>query len=377
MSADQLRDLLEAQTDALRRETLDKQGDVPAEQLDNLDRLDRLVAISEKLRPAQPRPRWRVPAILGTCLAVVSLLLFVRCPRTEIELNSRLTDLRFTLAEQVLLADAVQFEALGVAGLREIRRPDAQPHATKTFKVAVEQPADEDDAEAGSAGAISLTDLLLPAGARVGVSCSDIPDQYRLSLELPEQHAFELKVNVKGSLELTLPGVGVEPVTYAGPAAIRMLPGSPQVVLDLTLPAGGRETFAFLPAKDLILYRIEDYMDTRPSLPPRRVPAILSGALYLAALDGRKYPLREGEDLRFKKSEGLIRALKLERNQLALTFHGDVQGMTSGWQKTRVPLMPTVLDWLRARHGLALLWGTTLFLFGVVNQVMRWWKTSR
>ncbi len=81
--------------------------------------------------------------------------------------------------------------------------------------------------------------------------------------------------------------------------------------------------------------------------------------------------------MRFKKSEGLIRALKLERNQLALTFHGDVQGMTSGWQKTRVPLMPTVLDWLRARHGLALLWGTTLFLFGVVNQVMRWWKTSR
>lgn len=92
-------------------------------------------------------------------------------------------------------------------------------------------------------------------------------------------------------------------------------------------------------------------MDTRPSLPPRRVPTILSGALYLAALDGRKYALREGEDLRFKKSEGLIRALKLERNQLALTFHGDVQGMTTGWQKTRVALMPTVLDWLRARHG--------------------------
>jgi hypothetical protein len=52
-----------------------------------------------------------------------------------------------------------------------------------------------------------------------------------------------------------------------------LLPGSPQVVLDLTLPAGGRETFAFLPATDLILYRIEEYMDTRPNLPPRRPDA--------------------------------------------------------------------------------------------------------
>lgn len=115
-------------------------------------------------------------------------------------------------------------------------------------------------------------------------------------------------------------------------------------------------------------------MDTDQSLSPRRVPTILSGALYLAELNGQKYALREGEDLRFKLSEGQIRALKLENNHLSLKFHGDVEGMTTGWEKTRVDLMPTWLVWLREQHGPVLLWGTTLLVFGVVNQLIRWWK---
>jgi hypothetical protein len=35
--------------------------------------------------------------------------------------------------------------------------------------------------------------------------------------------------------------------------------------------------------------------------------------------------------------------------------------------------MPTYLEWLRARHGLSLLWGTTLYLFGVIVGALRWW----
>jgi hypothetical protein len=84
--------------------------------------------------------------------------------------------------------------------------------------------------------------------------------------------------------------------------------------------------------------------------------------------------LREGEDLRFNLSDGQIRTLKLDKNQLILKFHGHVGGMTTGWEKIRVNLMPTWLAWLRARHGLGLLWGTTLFLFGLINRIIRWWK---
>ena len=35
--------------------------------------------------------------------------------------------------------------------------------------------------------------------------------------------------------------------------------------------------------------------------------------------------------------------------------------------------MPTYLAWLKARHGLYLLWGTTLYLFGLIASLLRWW----
>jgi hypothetical protein len=39
--------------------------------------------------------------------------------------------------------------------------------------------------------------------------------------------------------------------------------------------------------------------------------------------------------------------------------------------------MPTWLEWLRARHGLSLLWGTALYLFGLAVGVLRWWRLLR
>ena len=49
--------------------------------------------------------------------------------------------------------------------------------------------------------------------------------------------------------------------------------------------------------------------------------------------------------------------------------------MTSGSGDTRRSLMPTYLEWLQARHGLSLLWGTTLYVFGLVVAALRWWRT--
>jgi hypothetical protein len=46
--------------------------------------------------------------------------------------------------------------------------------------------------------------------------------------------------------------------------------------------------------------------------------------------------------------------------------------METGSEDSPRSLMPTWLEWLKARHGLSLLWGTTLYLFGLVLGVARW-----
>jgi hypothetical protein len=37
-------------------------------------------------------------------------------------------------------------------------------------------------------------------------------------------------------------------------------------------------------------------------------------------------------------------------------------------------LMPTWLEWLKAQHGLSLLWGSTFYLVGVLLTLSRWVK---
>jgi hypothetical protein len=70
---------------------------------------------------------------------------------------------------------------------------------------------------------------------------------------------------------------------------------------------------------------------------------------------------------------GVIRTLQLLEDHIALTFHGYVSGMRSGYGANPRSLMPTYLEWLQARHGLSLLWGTTIYLVGLLVGALRWW----
>jgi hypothetical protein len=38
--------------------------------------------------------------------------------------------------------------------------------------------------------------------------------------------------------------------------------------------------------------------------------------------------------------------------------------------------MPTYLEWLKARHGLSLFWGTSLYLFGLAAAALRWFGVN-
>jgi len=107
----------------------------------------------------------------------------------------------------------------------------------------------------------------------------------------------------------------------------------------------------------------------------RRISTVLSGILYFQSLAGKEYHLRHGQEIRFKSCEGEIRTLELKDDRIALAFHGRVKGMTTGSDENRISLMPTYLEWLSARHALSLLWGTTLYIFGLILTVMRWWRT--
>jgi hypothetical protein len=387
MQSDQLRNFLQEQTKKLSAEVVQTGGNISEDQVKALERLVKVAEISEKMKPPKARKRWPVAVMLLVTLVVVTLALVLRMPTTGIELELHVTEVRFTLANPVVLIDKMVLTTLGVPQLQEVQLPRArslqgQPIVQKAiaapdtsgtpFRVLAIQ-------DAASPGAITLMSLLLPAGTKVMLRGSEIPDQYRLSLDVPKEDRILLQVSLEGTVEMNFPQAPEGQIVYSSPKLLQLQTVSNQADLDLTLSKGASAMFAlYFQAQNLSFFRIEEFQSTTGSY-VRQISTVQSGKVVFAEIEdknqkGREYPIRIGEGLRFRKSDGQMRLLKIENNQLTLQFHGNVQGMITGGVEHPENLMPSVLEWLKAQHAIPLLWGTTLLLFGLVDRVIRWWK---
>jgi hypothetical protein len=177
-------------------------------------------------------------------------------------------------------------------------------------------------------------------------------------------------------VRLVVPQVMNDVRDFSFPRRIGLVPDSQQVSLEFTTAEGADQHHALrspLPAENLFLYRIDRFQQSDQIL-VRRVPTIQSGTLYLESLNGEARPLREGEGLNLAWSSGELRQVRLVDDGVQLRFHGTVRGMTTGSGDVRRSLMPTWLEWLRARHGLWLLWGTTAYVVGLFVTIYGWWR---
>jgi hypothetical protein len=373
---DPLRDLLNRQAKAVSEEAIQSGGQVSAEQVEALGRLVRLVEICDAAGPSPLRKWWPVGALLSTLL-IVSILFFARVSETEIELDLTLSEIGFIFPKQQILAEAMPVSALGVSGLEEIQLPRTRDRTARTLRAsegagsAVRLAVASDGERQGTA---TLAALTLPAGRRVWLRAMEVTRQYRLSMN---GSGLVLRVDVDGPIGIGLSGAPAEQLDSATPRPILLRPGSHEVDLDFTPSGASANAFPVrLSASDLSLFRIDQFMDAERTV-IRRVSTILSGTVRLEALHGQERSLRPGEGVQFARSHGEIRALRLYDDRIALKFHGRVRGMTVGSGESPRSLMPTYFEWLRARHGLSLLWGTTLYVFGLIVAALRWWGIER
>ena len=160
---------------------------------------------------------------------------------------------------------------------------------------------------------------------------------------------------------------------YATPRSIVLRAGDAPI--DVDLPVTGKPRAVFVPqleVAELHFARIEEFPDPDHTF-VRRVSTIRSGTLHLDELNARTVSLRAGEPLHFTAVRGQVRTLELREDHIRLTFRGRARGMSTGWGTASRSLMPTYLEWLKERHGLYLLWGSTLHLFGIFAGILRWW----
>jgi hypothetical protein len=292
---------------------------------------------------------------------------------TDIELDVDATRVSFSLPTRQTLTETLPLSRLGVGRLREAEIPragkqDAQVLRSEEGDVAVQTaPATIADRR----GSVTLEGLVLPSAAAVSVTHAGVPRQYRVEITAA---APDLHVALFGPTDLVVSGNGRRTFDFDVPSSLTLRSGRTGLFFDVSLPEGARSGLARqLAARNISLQDVDESSEGNRTI-VRRVSAIVSGTLYLEELDGQERKLRAGELLQFASSEGELRSVRLEDDRIVLNFQGTVQGMTIGRGRNQISLMPTWLEWLQARHGVSLFWGSALYLCGIATAVFKWIK---
>jgi hypothetical protein len=369
-TSDPLRELLRREVEAFAADLVQARDGIPAERTEALDRLAKFVALRDSL---QPRSRnWWPAAVFAGTLGILSILLFARIRETEIELEASVGQVSFELSKDQVLSASMELASLGIVGAREVRFPDS---GRASEQVETQSAADSalfltPSSVGERRGTVTLAPLPLPSGAAVRLRWSEIPRHYRLSTMAP---GLTVQATLFGPVVGGFAGSPPRRMDFLTPRPVLLQAGSEPLDLDLAFAATPPSAFSpQLAVRDLSFLQVDQFLDADHSM-VRRLSTILSGTLYFESLNGQERRLRAGEELRFEQSQGEIRTIELADNRIALKFHGRVRGMTTGTGEGRRSLMPTWLEWLRARHGLPLLWASALYLFGVIASVLRWW----
>lgn len=372
-TGDQLREQLRRQAQAAADETIRAGGQVPPEQIEALANLARLAELHQAAQQPQRRRRWPVAVLLGTTLLLISLLFFARVRETEVELDLVLSEVSFVSPTQQVLAGAMNLSSLGASGLREIQLPRAGNREAQTIQgdegaeSAVRLSAVSDGKRQGN---VTLATLVVPPATQVWVRHTAGPHQYRLSLK---GSPLKLRADVNGPVQVAHAASGLEQLDFATPNAVNLHPGTDEVDLDLTFPDSAKGVFSpQLTANQLYLFHVDDFPDAQHTV-ARKLSSIVAGNIYFVSLNDRERKLRPGEMLHLDQAKGEFRTLSLQNDHIEIRFHGRVRGMSVGPDDDRRSLMPTWLEWLQARHSLSLLWGTALYVFGLIVVALRWW----
>ena len=330
---------------------------------------------------AAPRPiaapiavtpnRWIPALVFLATLLVASVLLFVRVSTTTIELAGTFTGIGFVSAREQPLTRPIRVVALGVAGARDVRLPEDVPSSAGATALRV---AVDDTTTAMRAGSIVVDRIVVPEGTQVWLSRTDVPRQYRLSLRAAPPATIAVHADVMGAVAFSPAGAPRAALALRAPRAVDATSSGGALDLDLTLaPGAPTPRWEQLVVRDLRLHRVDDDQGAARPL-ARPVSTIQSGSLYFEALGGTERKLRPGEMLRFGAASGTFLTLDLRDDGIAATFQGDVREMRSGSGDEPRSLMPSLLEWLRKRQGLTLLWGTALYLSGIALTLRKWWR---
>jgi hypothetical protein len=372
---DDLKALLARRMEDARAKVLQSDGRIDASEIDEVERMARLVALEKDMQPpARQRPTLVAGLLVGTLMAV-SILMFARLTETDVEVAAVASELSFGLQAPQNVSEGISADELLVTCACDIRVPAGPGHPARVVAASERGNAVVGLTAAVSGerrGSLTVAPIALPADSLVRLRHRGTPGRYLLSIEAAQ---LTLRVNAYGPIQLAVPGEAPATVDFVVPRAMLATPAGRSLTVDIaTSDKGDLGLARQILVNRLVFMRMDEASGQEQVV--RRVSTIAGGTLYWEALNGSERPLRPAEQIELDGVRGEVVALDLKESDIALRFHGTVTGVTAGWGSNRRSLMPTWLEWLRARHGLSLLWGSTIYIVGLLMGALRWLRVA-
>jgi len=377
---------------ALRREILRRvermtAGSDPAAfdraAIEEVDRIDRMLRAYQRARPAPPSHRRFLIGGFALTAVLIAALLFMRVGSTEITLDLRLERLSFDSARKQILTGTTGATRVALGGIDRIVPPPGVSSAGL-----------DEQREPGEILALALS---APDGGVLTVDPIETSRGTRVEIERAATDGTTSILLFQGAADTADPKPIVVQVTAPG-----------GVTLDVADSFSGPETFDLerpRPFAFVVAFDADTYVDVTPlggkplsfeseievgrlsfsrvleveGEVARRLSAVLGGTVFLESLGGKAYELRQGEHLDLVLESATVSSLSVSPETVSLRATGRAHALSVG-SPGNAPnsggsrnLMPRWLEWLTARHEIELFWGATLYVFGLLLGILRFW----
>jgi hypothetical protein len=365
-----LRHLLQQRRQALLTKALQSEGQVDAQELESLGRLEKLYDLSTA-------KALTVEILIGGVVVLCVLSLFLlRVPEAGIELHAEATKVRFELRGKTAVSGTLPVRWITVQGHKQVSISPAGPEGVikQTAPVFTAQIADSKSA------AMSLMIPDLPA--RSLVELSHWPDGTReiafCDLDRPVPLLISSRVQIQSDTTLSLPA----------PPQVRVLffptpqddSGQP---VNATHPCqrSAMLHFRFAPAKagdfefsrDLTVHDLQLYEG--PQASGQLLSTLVSGQFRLSSSKASPTILLPNDLLELGSSSGRMRSITMGEKTTKFDFQGKVKSLSIGSATMRRSIMPSMLEWWLSQDLIFVAWSAGLsciaFLLGVYQWILK------
>lgn len=363
-----LRDIISEKAKSIRNKILKTEKVEPGE-YEEITRLDQVIKIYEGSKP-KGNGRLFTIVLLAIIVVAVTASLFIKKKSTQVQMNLITTRLEFCLEDEIMIADGILVQELGLGELSKIDFPRSM-NLENVKKVNSDNGSFAvkicGSGEGVQKGAITLNNMYVPQKTRIMLSSNDVENQYRLHLEVPETERLDLNASIQGNVALHHSGKSFD-ISSDSPKSLVLHSATNKIDIDLVAFKNSPVTFLPVPRANDLSFCHEDTINSKENKKVT-ISDLISGTLNISTIKNEGYKFHNKEILQFKKIYGKIRALQLSDDKIMLNFQGKAEGITTDMNQS---LMPSWLEFVSTHHRLKLIWASVIFLFGLGRAGLNW-----